>query len=231
MTDTTNNQNQGCLAFLRLLGIKSKTQPTLAPERLPYRIRDDFLSPAEMSFYHVITSVAGSRATICPKVNLADIFFIVRPNENLAYRARIAQKHLDFLLCDPKSMRPIVGIELDDSSHARSGRQARDEFLDNVFDAAGLPLIHIAVQNSYNVNELATQFAQHLGNITPVSPGSLPTQSIQAEAKNTTVSSNPLCPKCGVSMVIRTARQGQNRGKQFYGCPNYPQCRQIIPFS
>jgi hypothetical protein len=64
MTDTTN-QNQGCLtSFLRLFGIGKKVQPAPAHEPLPCRTRDDFLSPAEMSFYHVITSIVGKRATI-----------------------------------------------------------------------------------------------------------------------------------------------------------------------
>lgn len=38
-----------------------------------------------------------------------------------------------------------------------------------------------------------------------------------------------LCPKCGSLMVMRTAKQGMNIGKSFWGCPNYPQCRGIVP--
>ncbi len=34
----------------------------------------------------------------------------------------------------------------------------------------------------------------------------------------------PVCPKCGVNMVLRTAKKGDNVGKQFWGCSNYPQC-------
>jgi ssDNA-binding Zn-finger/Zn-ribbon topoisomerase 1 len=30
-------------------------------------------------------------------------------------------------------------------------------------------------------------------------------------------------------MVLRTAQRGDNKGQQFYGCTNYPRCRQIIP--
>lgn len=39
----------------------------------------------------------------------------------------------------------------------------------------------------------------------------------------------PQCPKCGVPMVLRTARRGDRAGSQFYGCPNYPHCRQTRP--
>ena len=39
----------------------------------------------------------------------------------------------------------------------------------------------------------------------------------------------PLCPKCGVPMVLHTARRGKRLRQKFYGCPNYPACREILP--
>ena len=39
---------------------------------------------------------------------------------------------------------------------------------------------------------------------------------------------SPACPRCGVGMVRRTARRGPNRGKQFWGCPKFPNCRGVI---
>jgi hypothetical protein len=39
----------------------------------------------------------------------------------------------------------------------------------------------------------------------------------------------PVCPKCGALMVLRTAKRGNTPGQQFYGCPNYPRCRVVIP--
>lgn len=38
----------------------------------------------------------------------------------------------------------------------------------------------------------------------------------------------PRCPRCGVTMVLRVARRGSHPGRLFYGCPNYPLCREII---
>ncbi len=35
----------------------------------------------------------------------------------------------------------------------------------------------------------------------------------------------PLCPKCGVPMVLRTPKAG---GAPFWGCPNYPRCHAIL---
>jgi restriction system protein len=37
----------------------------------------------------------------------------------------------------------------------------------------------------------------------------------------------PVCPKCGSAMVRRTAKQGANAGKQFWGCSTYPACKGI----
>ena len=36
----------------------------------------------------------------------------------------------------------------------------------------------------------------------------------------------PLCPKCDVPMVMRTASKGKNEGKSFWGCTNFPKCRE-----
>jgi predicted RNA-binding Zn-ribbon protein involved in translation (DUF1610 family) len=38
----------------------------------------------------------------------------------------------------------------------------------------------------------------------------------------------PICPECGETMVLRTARQGERKGEPFYGCPRYPKCRAIV---
>ncbi|MBP3206238.1 MAG: NERD domain-containing protein [Lachnospiraceae bacterium] len=38
----------------------------------------------------------------------------------------------------------------------------------------------------------------------------------------------PVCPKCGAKMILRTAKRGENIGKNFYGCSMYPKCKEII---
>jgi len=37
------------------------------------------------------------------------------------------------------------------------------------------------------------------------------------------------CQKCGKEMVVRTARQGQHVGQQFWGCKGYPACKSTTP--
>ena len=43
-----------------------------------------------------------------------------------AWRNRIHAKHIDFVLCDPGNLQPILCIELDDPSHNRPDRIERD---------------------------------------------------------------------------------------------------------
>lgn len=40
-------------------------------------------------------------------------------------------------------------------------------------------------------------------------------------------SSSTTCPKCGGSLVKRTARRGSQAGTEFLGCANYPRCKYI----
>jgi len=81
---------------------------------------------------------------------------------NQAAFNRIDRKHLDFLLCDPTTLRPMVAIELDDASHARRDRVDRDAFVDKVLDVVGLPLVRIRAQMDYDPRELEARIDQSM---------------------------------------------------------------------
>jgi hypothetical protein len=216
------NENPGCLGrILALLGIGPKSVPT---EDLPYRLRDDFLSPAEHSFYLVLKGMMRDYLTVCPKVNLADIFFVAQPQKNYAARARIDRRHVDFLVCDPKTMRPQFGIELDDASHRRKNQIERDRFVGAVFARANLPLVRVPVAVSYDQRQLGDLFRSAM------SDKVLSAQTADGSGESPQIESEiPNCPKCGVPMVLREAKRGSRRGERFYGCANYPRCKEIIP--
>ena len=235
-------EKQGCLSVL--LGLFPWLgERTLKPAALPYARRDDFLSPAEHSFYSVLTNMLGEHFTVCPKVSLSDVFYInprkVPAGEKpISYRNRIDRKHVDFLICTPKTMIPVLGIELDDKSHRRVDRQVRDAFVDSVFTAAGLPLLHVPAAASYNTRELAILLRPHLEPVREVGrtlqkgdPGAAAAEEPVEAADSASLggSAKPACPKCGGEMVLRTASRGTHAGKQFWGCENYPQCRGVIP--
>ncbi len=195
----------------------------IEPEELPYRLRDDFLSPAEASFFQVLKTVVGAGLTICPKVSLAELFYVPRSESFQTYQNKIDRKRVDFLLCAPRTLKPVFAIELDDSSHARPDRQERDAFVEEVFEAAKLPLVRIPARPAYNTQELIALFQAAMQR----EPASKPTDQQPVDASMQ--GKPPFCPKCGVPMVLRTAKRGNTPGRHFYGCPNYPRCRVIIP--
>jgi four helix bundle suffix protein len=53
----------------------------------------------------------------------------------------------------------------------------------------------------------------------------LASKRLKHRSDQTDRSSFPPCPQCGKPMVLRTAKTGQNAGKQFLGCSGYPDCK------
>jgi len=218
-----SNEKPGCLGFiLQLLGLMPKKTGI---QVLPYGLRDDFLSKAELSFYKVLHRAVDGRAVICPKVSLSEIFFVKRPNENMSYRNKIDRKHVDFILCSNDIMQPIAGIELDDTSHQRQDRIERDIFVEDVFKTGGLPLIRITNKNSYTIAEIKDklEFLFQVAENTASMDKSKPVGTVDYSKD-----SAPICPKCGVPMVLRIVKRGENVGENFFGCPNYPRCRETL---
>jgi very-short-patch-repair endonuclease len=110
--------------------------------------------------------MSGDSLIVCPKVSLNDIFYVSHPEKNYAYRNRIDRKHVDFLLLKAATLEPILAVELDDSSHKQPERVKRDELVDRVFSAAGLPLVRIPVRRSYDTRELAETFKKVMSSST-----------------------------------------------------------------
>ena len=71
-------------------------------------------------------------------------------------------KHVDFLLCSKPSLAPILGIELDDSSHKLPEQQERDKFKDILFSSVGLPLLRMDLQSDYSSDFLRQQIKESL---------------------------------------------------------------------
>lgn len=185
----------------------------------PYHQVDEFISPAELNFFFNLKSVVGDSAQVFSKVNLSDLFYAKTGDfgKNRSYNNRIDRKHVDFLLCDPKTLKPILGIELDDKSHQRADRQERDVFVNHVFEAANLPLMHVSVQRGYSQSELKSKLSAYLSD-----------KQIKNEQPEQEKEIFPRCPKCGSEMVLRTAKRGDNQGGKFWGCSKYPKCNGIV---
>lgn len=185
--------------------------------RSPYRLRETFLSTTELALYRVLQRMAGRHYVICPKVALNDIFYIVRPNENVHYYNKFFRKHVDFLLCEPVTLRPAIGIELVRPGGRNEARDV-DQFMQELFLNVRLPLVHIPSSERYSQSELEQLLQQAVKKVKETGP-------LRAVAK---VDSVPMCPVCGRMMVLRIHRNGAKVGKEYYGCMDSPKCNGIV---
>jgi hypothetical protein len=122
-----------------------------------YYLKQSLFSPAERSFLGVLDSLNMEDCRIMAKVRLADIFEVkTGPGKGGWWGAfnRINAKHVDFLLVRQNDGAPILGIELDDSSHENNKRKKRDAFVDDLFKSVGLPLLHVRVRSHYSPLEI-----------------------------------------------------------------------------
>lgn len=122
----------------------------------PYIKNDSLLTEAEKKFYFVLAEVIGNDYLIFSKVRMADLLHLPRMSGSNFYHYfnKIQSKHVDFLICDKENIKPLLVIELDDSSHLRLDRIARDLLINNIFENAKLPIIHIKFANPYNKLEV-----------------------------------------------------------------------------
>ncbi len=186
-------------------------------ERLPYRLREQFMSTPELALLRTLREMVETRYIICPKVALNDIFYIVRPNENVHFFNKIFRKHVDFLLCDPNSLKPVIGVELV-KPVARNETRDADQFMEDLFLSAGLPLVHVPSSERYAQHDVAQLFQLAIMKVKE-------TASLRASAKTDSV---PMCPVCGRMMVLRIHRNGSSAGKKYYGCMDSPRCNGVV---
>lgn len=133
------------------------------PGAFPYRRQSSLVTQNELLFYTSLRRAVGTRFTITVKVRLADVIACPRAAWSLGYGRLIAQKHLDFVVCDPKSLRVVLAIEVDDKSHERPARRLRDAFVNRAMDAAGVPLIRVRAASSYDPREIERLLSRLLG--------------------------------------------------------------------
>jgi Protein of unknown function (DUF2726) len=187
-------------------------------QRLPYRLREPFLTTTELALFRALTLMVGRRYLICPKVALNDIFYIVRPNENVHFFNKFFRKHVDFLLCDPSTMAPAFGVEIVRPISKNESRES-DMFIDEIFTGAGLPLVHVPSSETYELADIISLFKVAFAKIGD-------TVSLRVERASDSI---PNCPVCGKMMVLRIHRTGKSSGKKYYGCMDSPRCRGVVP--
>jgi hypothetical protein len=112
---------------------------------------DTLLTATEQRFYEALDTAVDGRLLILSKVRIADLFHVTSASNSARHRVfrSIACKHVDFVLAEADNLRPLVAIELDDSSHQRADRRLRDKLLDDLFQKAAFPLVRFRAAATY----------------------------------------------------------------------------------
>lgn len=189
------------------------SKPPNAKADSPYRLRERLLSAPEAALFRLLQKMAGDRYVVCPKVALTDIFTIIRPSENVHFYNKIFRKHVDFLLCDPKTFQPAFAVELV-KPIAKTETRANDQFMADLFLSEGVPLVHVPLGESYEVADLVNLFTLAVTKAKSAAP----------RRNDSAGDSVPMCPVCGKMMALRIHRGGPQAGKRYYGCMDSPRC-------
>lgn len=152
------------LILIALIATKISSQKKALPNRYPYQKKTSLFTEAERTFFEALETAIGEGVRIMAKVRLADIVSVNETNTALRQRAfnRIQAKHLDFVICHPKTLNVLFVIELDDGTHRRRDRKTRDDFLNRVMASAGIPIVRYPVRHSYTPAHINNSIAMQL---------------------------------------------------------------------
>ncbi|WP_428775283.1 DUF2726 domain-containing protein [Vibrio sp.] len=172
-----------------------------------YKVKGALLNMKEGAFYNALNEAVGQHGVVMPKVAMSQILAPVAKDKKQWFIAnsRIAKSYFDYVVCDPRSLEVRVVIELDDGRPLEKGKLERQKLLIHVCKSANLPLIGTSIRHSYQVSRLRQLLAAHIDLIEP-----------DKEVR--------FCKKCGSPMVIKTATQGEFKGRRFFTCSRQPHC-------
>jgi very-short-patch-repair endonuclease len=107
-----------------------------------YKRKDHLMTGAEREFYNELLSIFDGEYYIFPQMQISRILDWRISGQNWrAALARIGQKSVDYVFCDKNSTKPLLVIELDDSTHDLDARKERDSLVNAIFTRTGLPII------------------------------------------------------------------------------------------
>jgi hypothetical protein len=126
----------------------------------PYRKTRSLFTPRELAFHAALYAAVGETWWVFGKVRLEDLLWLPRDTpDRQRYRNYVQSKHVDFVLCAPETLTPVLVIELDDASHQWAARQARDALVDRILAWVGLPILHWSTAWAYTPETLAAAIA------------------------------------------------------------------------
>ncbi len=112
-----------------------------------------FVNKAERAFFIILSQNLSPDFLIMSKTRLEDIIGVrwdlADPKLRWSLRGRVKSRHVDFLICK-RDGTPLMGIELDGTSHQDAAAASGDDLKDRIFGAAGLPFMRVSTGDNFD---------------------------------------------------------------------------------
>ena len=149
------------VVLIAIVFLISKYFPEIFPQNTKskplynYKRKDFLITRAEHEFFDILIDVVGNQYYVFPQIHLCDILDnkVVGQNWKSAFR-HINEKSVDYVICDKAYIKPLLAIELDDSTHQRTDRKERDGEVERILSDAGLPLLRFGNHGNFNKEEI-----------------------------------------------------------------------------
>lgn len=138
--------------------LEEKEEPLPVGQAYPYKLTQRIFSPKEGYFYRDVRPIADKLGLIVfTKIRLADLLTVPKGTQDYTkWFNRIKAKHVDFVFVDREYNIKLL-VEVDDPTHNRPDRQARDEAVDEMFRQVGMEVLHLrAWGKQYGAEDLET---------------------------------------------------------------------------
>lgn len=163
-----------------------------------YKRKQSVLTQAELVFFNFLSNNLKN-VIILSKVRIADFIQVDKHLCSVDFARqsfyKISNKHIDYLVLDSRTGDIICAVELNDYTHNRPDRVARDEFIGRVLRSCNIPLIWIT---------------DTIDNISK--------ETLRPIEREINAYQAPICPYCHLKME---PRENSLDGRRFWGCPNF----------
>lgn len=113
-----------------------------------YERRRNLVTRPEYDFLQLLRGIKPDAYEVVPQVALS---CVIEKKTNAAYRSELFRV-CDYCFVDRDTFEPLLLVELNDRSHLRADRQARDAKVAAICSAAGLPLVTFWLDGDLSYN-------------------------------------------------------------------------------
>ena len=152
----------GVIALMLIINLKNKPEKQ---KLYKYYAKKQIMTNREADFFVKLNTIFNERFFVIPQVHLSAMLDerVKGQNWRSAFR-HINGKSVDYVLISRTSLELICAIELDDNTHDRPERSARDKEVERIFEQAKIPLTRFrdirGISNSKIISEISVAIDQ-----------------------------------------------------------------------